>query len=692
MRRTHAVLVLGVSLACGAGVLAQDQAGTAGDQPVQDQDQAAKDQAESQPVIIERDAPAGPTSDAGFRSPTGFQNRQIFAPITDWPDPDRVRLGSGAPGPDYWQQQVDYRIDAVLDEEDESISATETVTYHNNSPDTLTYLWIHLEQNLFKPDSIGALSKEPGSRFGYREGFEGGDQIDSITSGGRDLDLHVYDTMGRIDLDRPIGPGETFVFDVAWRYNIPPFGADRTAVDEVEQGRIFEIAQWFPAVAVYDDVDGWNTMGYLGQGEFYTDFGDYDVRIAAPRSHIVVAGGVLQNPEEVLTPTALERYKKSFASDQTVTIRSADEVGDPASWPEGDGPLTWHFTTKRTRTFAWASSAAFIWDAAGVDIPGSAEAPEGRVLAQAAYPKEAIKAWSEAVQMARHCLGFNSTQWHPFAYPVAVNVNGRVGGMEYPGIVFCGGRRSKRGLYGVTDHEFGHNWFPMLVNTDERRYAWMDEGFNTFMNIYTKSDYFNNYPEDGRGMAGDVINNQRQDNQQPMMSFPDQIWRGRLGYLAYGKPAAALWQLRENVLGHERFDRAFREYIDRWAFKHPQPSDFFRTIEDVAGEDLSWFWRGWFYSTATLDQAVVRVENDEKDDWVYVDLENRRDMVMPVTLEVEYDDGEVETRKLPVEIWATTNAWTAGWSPDGRKVVRVTLDPENVLPDMDKSNNEWTAE
>ncbi len=677
MRRNHAAVGLGVSWVLAAGLLGQEQSGDA--------------PAAEQSVIVERNAPAGPTFDAAFRSPTGFQNRHIFAPLEDWPDPDRVRLGSGAPGPDYWQQRVNYQIDATLHEAERSVSARAKVTYHNNSPDTLTYLWLHLEQNLFKPDSIGALSKEPGSRFGYREGFDGGFHIEHLASAGHDLELHVYDTMGRIDLDEPIGPGETFVFHISWSFNIPPFGADRLAVEEVEQGPIFEIAQWFPAVAVYDDVDGWNTMGYLGQGEFYTDFGDFDVRITAPREHIVVAGAVLQNPAGVLTPEARERYERAKASDETVTIRAADEVGDPASWPEGEGPLTWHFKAEQTRTFAWASSASFIWDGAGVDIPGCPHAPDGRVFAQAAYPKEA-EAWVEAVQMARHCLDFNSRQWHPYPYPVAVNVNGRVGGMEYPGIVFCGGRNHREGLYGVTDHEFGHNWFPMLVNTDERRYAWMDEGFNTFINIYTKSDFFGNYPDDARGMAGDVLNNQRQDNQQPMMSFPDQIWRGRLGYLAYGKPAAALWQLRENVLGEERFDRAFREYIDRWAFKHPQPADFFRTMEDVAGMDLAWFWRGWFYSTATLDQAVVRVEHDQEDDWVYVDLENRRDMVMPVTIEVEYDDGQVEQRGLPVDIWTTTNAWTVGWNPNGRKVVRVKLDPKGMLPDMDESNNEWKAE
>lgn len=679
MLRAGAIVCLGVLLAWSVGGCA----GQAG--PAQLADEAPR------PVAVDREALAGPTSDAGFRDPFGFAGTHVFAPL-DWPDADRVRTGSGAPGPDYWQQEVDYVIDATLHAEERSISAAATVIYHNNSPDTLTYLWLHLEQNLFKPDSIGSLTKEPGSRFGYREGFHGGFDIESLTAGGRDLEMHAYDAMGRVDLDRPINPGETFTFEIRWRFNIPPFGADRLAVEDVDQGTIFEVAQWFPAVAVYDDVNGWDTQGYLGQGEFYTNFGDYDVRITAPRSHVVVSCGVLQNPAEVLTPTARERWERALSSDETVAIRTAEEVGDASSWPGGEGPLTWRFTTRDTRTFAWASSGAFLWDAAGVDLPGSALAPGGRVSVQAAYPKEGLGTWKDAVQMARHSLAFNSRKWHPYPYPVAVNVNGRVGGMEYPGIVFCGGRHSARGLYGVTDHEFGHTWFPMLVNTDERRYAWMDEGFNTFINIYTKQDHWGEYPEDGRGMAGDVLNQQLQNNQQPMMSYPDQMWPGRLGYLGYGKPAAALWQLRENVLGNERFDRAFREYIDRWAFKHPQPSDFFRTMEDVAGADLSWFWRGWFYSTATLDQAVVNVERDAERDWVYVDLENRLDMVMPVTMEVEYDDGEVEVRDLPVEIWATTNAWTVGWNPGGRKVVRVKLDPKGMLPDVDVGNNEWSAE
>lgn len=635
-----------------------------------------------------RDAPAGPTSDAAFRQPFGFEGTNIFAPLA-WPDPDAARTGAGAPGPGYWQQRVDYRIDARLHEAERSVSGVATVTYHNNSPDTLDYLWVHLEQNLFRADSNGALTKEPGSRFGYQEGFHGGYEIAYVRSGGQSLEMHVYDAMGRIDIPGEIGPGEEYTFEIAWEFRVPPFGADRLAVEEVEQGTIFEIAQWFPAVAVYDDVDGWNTMGYLGQGEFYTNFGDYEVAITAPRSHVVVSSGVLQNPGEVLTEGARRRYEAALASDETVTIRGAEEVAEAASWPAGEGDLTWRFLAEDVRTFAWASSSAFIWDGAGLDVPGSALAPDGRVFVQAVYPKEGAETWGEAVRYAQHSIGFNSEMWHPYPYPVAVNVNGRVGGMEYPGIVFCGGRQSDRGLYGVTDHEFGHNWFPMLVNTDERRYAWMDEGFNSFVNIYTTQDFWGERRESGRGTASDVLENQSQPNQQPMMTYPDNIWRGRLGYLAYGKPAAALWQLREFVLGHERFDRAFREYIERWAFKHPQPSDFFRTMEDVAGMDLAWFWRGWFYSTATLDQAVTGVEHADDGSWVYVDLESRDAMVMPVRMEVEYGDGTTELRDLPVEIWTTTNAWTAGWDPEGRRVVRVTVDPGAILPDMERSNNEW---
>lgn len=632
---------------------------------------------------------AGATSDAGFRA-ADADGTTVFSPL-DLPAVSAVRLGSGAPGPAYWQQRADYRIDATLHEGERAVSATGTITYHNNSPDPLAYVWLHLEQNLFRADSLGSLSKEPGSRFGYRKGFEGGYEIGPVAVDGAPTELHVYDTLGRIDLPAPLEPGGSITIDLSWRFNVPPFGVDRLAVDEVEQGAIFQIAQWFPAVAVYDDVHGWNTLPYLGQGEFYTNFGDYEVSITAPRSHVVVATGVLTNAAEVLTSSARERLDAAMRSDETVTIRSAAEVGDPSSWPAGDGPLTWRFSARNVRTFAWASSAAFVWDAAGVDVRGSAQARNGRVLVQSAYPKEALPLWGEATQMARHSIDFNSRQWHPYPYPTAVNVNGRVGGMEYPMIVFCAERRNERGLYGVTDHEFGHTWFPMLVNTDERRYAWMDEGFNSFMNVYTIRDRYGENARDRRSDVDAFTAQMTRGQQQPFAStYADHVWRGRLGFLMYGKPAAALVLLREEVLGEERFDAAFRAYIDRWAFKHPQPADFFRTMEDVAGADLAWFWRGWFLSTATLDQAVTGVDHNEDGLWVRVHLASRRDMVMPVRMRVRYDDGSEEERRLPAEVWATTSLWTDGWNPAGRRVVEVVLDPDSVLPDVDRSNNRWS--
>lgn len=642
-----------------------------------------------------RPALAGPTSPAGYRDPFGLRGSHIFAPL-DWPAPSERRLASGAPGPDYWQQQVDYRIDAALDAEARSISASATITYHNNSPHRLTYLWMHLEQNLFRSDSIGALTTEPESRFGFRKGTHGGFDLAFVRAGGADLPMQVYDTMGRIDLPEPIEPGETFRFEIAWSYTVPQMGADRTAVEEVEQGTIFEIAQWFPAVACYDDVDGWNTLGYVGQGEFYTNFGDYEVAITVPRSHIVVASGQLLNPEQVLTEDQHSRLRAALASDETIVIRSAEEVGDPSSRPPGQGPLTWRFQSQSMRTFAWASSDAFIYDAAGLDVKGSRYAPNGRVVVQAAYPKEAVEVWSKAVQMARHSIGFNSTMWHPYPYPTATNVNGTVGGMEYPGFVMCGGRRSERGLYGVTNHEFGHTWFPMMVNTDERRYAWMDEGFNSFINMFAGADYREPGSSPGPETAR-VGRGVPRANQQPIMSYPDQMRPGQLGPIGYSKPANGLFLLREFVLGHERFDRAFKEYVARWAFKSPQPSDFFRTMEDVAGMDLSWFWRGWFYGNGTLDQAIAGVEQVEDADeraegeqaWVYVDLANRSEMVMPARLRVTFDNDSTRTIDLPVQIWAATNEWTAGFDPQGRTVTKVVIDPDHLLPDADRSNNAW---
>ncbi|MBL9031115.1 MAG: M1 family metallopeptidase [Phycisphaerae bacterium] len=636
---------------------------------------------------------AGATRPADFRRPGPRGAETIFSPL-NLPTPSEVRLASGVPGPAYWQQQADYVIDATLDPEKRLLTGKARITYTNNSPHELDYIWVHLEQNLFRDDSLGALSTEPRTRFG-NHGFDGGVTLRSLkTADGSELVYRVYDTLARVDLPRAIAAkGGRFVFDVEWGFPIPPYGADRMGVDDCEQGPVFELAQWFPAVAVYDDVHGWNTLPYLGQGEFYTNFGDYEVSLTVPRSHVVVATGVLQNPGDTLTPTQRERWAEAKRSATAVAIVKPEEVGTPESRPEGDGPLTWRFAAKDVRTFAWASSPAFIWDAAflpGVG-PEGPDGPEG-TMCQSAYPKEALPLWGhKSTDDLRFSIEHYSRMWYRYPYPSAVNVNGRVGGMEYPMIVFCRERHDERGLWGVTTHEIGHNWFPMVVNTDERRHAWMDEGFNTFINYYAQLARYPDEKPNRRGDAGQYLGGATRGEQQPMETPADFIWRGRLGFLHYEKTAVALVLLREQVLGPERFDRAFRRYIAAWAFKSPRPADFFRCMEDAAGMDLAWFWRGWFLETGNLDQAVTGVTYADGGKAALIALRNLGELVMPVDLRLTFSDGSVASRRLPVEVWATTNQWTAPQETGGKRLVKVEIDPDGALPDVDASNNVWVG-
>lgn len=645
--------------------------------------------------------PAGARLPEHFREPGPRGKQTIFSPL-DLPAPSLVRTASGVPGPAYWQQRADYQIEATLDDKKRAVHAREIITYTNNSPDELPYLWIHLEQNLFKEDSLGALSVEPGTRFGPR-GFDGGLTIKHVReaplgaptgAAGDDLKFTIYDTVGRLELPRPLAArGGTVRFEIAWSFNIPPFGADRMGLEDVGQGTIFQLAQWFPAVAVYDDVHGWNTLPYLGQGEFYTNFGDYDLRITVPRSHIVAASGALQNPEEVLTAAQRERLEKARTSRDPVVIINADEAGTPAARPDGDGPLTWRFLAEDVRSVAWASSPAFLWDACfepGSGPLGADGKPQG-TLCQSVYPKEAEPLWGRvSSDSLRFSLEHYGKMWIRYPYPSAVNVNGIVGGMEYPMIVFCRERTDERGLWGVTTHEIGHNWFPMMINTDERRHGWMDEGFNTFINHYADRERYPEKDNPGGGRARSFIDDMLRGQQQPMCTCPDHIWRGRLGSLIYEKTAVALILLREEVLGEARFDAAFRRYCEQWAFKSPQPADFFRCMEDAAGMDLAWFWRGWFVETGTLDQAVASVGRSDDGGSITATFTNLGEMVMPAEFRVEYTDGTSETRPLPVQVWTSTNQWTAMWEADGRIVKSLVLDPRGALPDRDLSNNAWS--
>ena len=629
------------------------------------------------------------------RMPGDRDHETIFSPIP-WPAPSELRLGSGVPGPAYWQNQADHLIAVDFDPVRRRVAAQQRITYTNNSPHDLDYIWLHLEQNLFRLDSRGALKSGRGQRFGNRDGFEGGVTIGAATvrmntGESATVPIAIHDTLGRVDLPAALASrGGVATIDLEWSFTIPPYGSDRLGIETVEQGTVFQLAQWFPAPVRYDDRHGWNTLPYLGAGEFYTDFGTYEVSITAPREFIVGATGVLANPEEVLTAEQRQRLDQARGTHETVMIRTPEEVDDPASRPAGGGPLTWRFEADDVRTFAWTASDAFIWDAAAVRNSSA------NTLVHSLYPREGLPLWAESTDMLRFSIEHFNEKWWEYPYPTAINVNGIVGGMEYPMILFCRNRTSREGLFGVTDHEIAHNWFPMIVNTDERRHAWMDEGFATFMGIYSFQERFPGQTA-RRGNPRAFAERMLEPNQQPIVTYPDQVLGGRLGYLQYAKVSIGLFVLREHVLGPERFDFAFRRYIDKWAFKSPRPEDFFRCMEDAAGEDLAWFWRGWFYETGVLDQAVAMVEpetrrgSDASTGRQIVTLLNKGQIVMPVAMSIRLADGQVLERRLPVEIWHLSDRHDAPIETGGVPIVEVTLDPLGILPDVEPANDRWTA-
>lgn len=597
-------------------------------------------------------------------------DHSIFQAL-ELPTPNRMRTAAGAPGQDYWQQEANYKIAVELVPEQRLVKGSEHVTYVNHSPDALDYIWVHLEQNALRKDSLCGLT-EGSSLMGGATDNSDGVIIGELRSLGKPLAYQVYDTLMRVELPNQLAPGGILEFDCAWQFEVPQHVFRRYGTMDTKKGIIWEIAQWFPAVAVYDDVHGWNTLPYIGGAEFYTNHGTYDVSITAPRAHIVVATGVLQNGAEVYTAEQQKRIELARKSEETVAIIATDEVGTKDSRPAGSGPLTWKFHAEKVRTFAWASSPAFILDAAAL----------GETLCQSAYPAECSKVWSKSTQMIRKALAGYSKRWLAYPYPMATNVAGVEGGMEYPMIVFCAAGGNERGLYGVTSHEFGHTWFPMVVNTDERRHAWMDEGFNTFINIYSDEDWFGKIGRPSSGMGGGSM---------PIDTPADQLSQAALGALEYFKTGAGLYLLREHILGPERFDYAFRTYIRRWAFKSPRPADFFRTMEDAAGADLAWFFRGWFLEPAKLDQAIdlVRAPTESKSGSVVITNLDR--MVMPIVLRITYADDSQEELRLPVQIWHSSNRVTQSLAK-GKLLKKVELDPFKVFPDAARANNTWTPD
>jgi hypothetical protein len=624
----------------------------------------------------------------------------IFSPLP-LPEPTGTRSADGAPGPRYWQQTVDYTLKAVLDTAAKRLSGTEQVRYTNNSPDTLRFLWMQVEQNLFRPGSVGSLLFAEGSRFGGA-GFSGGFEIESITQSvapakpapaatGRrraapasqaaarstPLRWRVDDTMMYLDLATPLAPGGSTTLDLVYSFNIPEHGADRMGRD----GSLYELAQWYPRMAVYDDVHGWNTDPYLGQGEFYLEYGNIDYEVTVPAGYLVAGTGVLQNPTEVLTAAERGRLATAVKSDTTIAIVTPDELSSGAARPRAEGTQTWRFRAEHVRDVAWAASPEFLWDASGWD----------GVLAQAYYRPSATDTWKDAAKMSRYSILEYSTRWFRYVYPQISAVEGPVSGMEYPMMAMEAKGENGPDLYNVITHEIGHMWFPMTVGSDERRYAWMDEGFNTFMNTFSEEDYWKrDDTEIRRGEARFVTALDQTSNAQPIMTPADRYKNDQnLGSLAYVKPSIMLLALRNKVLGPEVFDTAFREYTRRWAFKHPQPADFFRTIDQVSGRDLSWFWRGFFYTTAALDQSVETV-HQTPDSGAQVVIRSLGAAVMPVELRVGYVDGTDDLIKLPVEIWYGGNRYLYRYNP-AKQIVSARVNPDGAFPDVVPANDGWTS-
>ncbi|UOQ99347.1 M1 family metallopeptidase [Hymenobacter sp. 5317J-9] len=648
---------------------------------------------------------AAGTAAAQFQAPvpTGpaYDARTLFNPSFIEQMATPTRSAGGQPGAQYWQNAADYKINARLDDKTARVTASVDITYTNNSPDALPFVWLYVDQNLYRADSRGAATTPVGGgRFGNSaRGFQGGDSLQTVS-----IELHgkklkanyrVQDTRLQIILPEAMKPkGDKLKISIDYGFNVPEYGSDRLGRLKTKNGEIFEIAQWYPRMAVYDDVEGWNTLPYL-TAEFYLEYGNFDYTVNVPANFLVGGSGELVNPAEVLTSAQQNRLAKAAGSDQTVIVRSVDEVTQPGSRPGGKGGrLSWHFRCQRARDVAWAASAAFVWDAAKMNLPSGRKS-----LAMSLYPVESAQdtAWNRSTEYVKKSIEFNSKQWYEYTYPVATNVAGVVGGMEYPGIVFCGARARKASLWGVTDHEFGHNWFPMIVGSNERKYPWMDEGFNTFINILS-SQAFNNgeYAKllnDTTRLVGGLVRGILDPATDPPYTVPDVTQSRNLGFAAYSKMGYGLFLLREEILGEERFDYAFRTYIKRWAFKHPQPKDFFRTMNEASGEDLSWFWREWVYNNWILDQAVTTVSyvNQDPAQGALITLENRGQAAMPVTADVTETNGKTTRVKLPVEIWQRGGTWTFRYNST-TPLAQVRLNATKLLPDVNPGNNVWRAQ
>jgi hypothetical protein len=611
--------------------------------------------------------------------PTGLPDTSMFAPL-NLPPGNIYRSGSGGPGPRYWQNRADYNLHGTLDTAAKSLTGEMTLRYTNNSPDTLRYVWFQVEQNAFKSGSLNSFVFPAESRFGARN-FEGGDVIDHfdqvVATKRTPIKQRMEGTVMRVDLVAPLAPGQSATFDVAWHFNIPEHGADRMGRD----GALFELAQWYPRVCVYDDLRGWNFEPYLGQGEFYLEYGDYTMSVTVPAGYIVAGTGALQNPSEVLTQTQITRLSQAAKSDKPVHIVTQDELKSGAARPKKTGMVTWRFGAKSVRDAVWAASPDYMWDASSW---------QGH-LANAYYRPSAIETWNDAADQARMSIMEYSERWFQYPYPQISVVEGPISGMEYPMVAMETKSADKYDLYNVITHEIGHMWYPMIVGSNERVHMWQDEGFNTFINYFSEA---RRYPEKGtyeQRVAHDraeVEEFMRRGYDQPLEVAPDRINPQLLGENAYVKTAVGLAQLRDEILGPQAFDEAFREYTRRWAFKHPSPADFFKTMEDASGKRLDWFFREWFLENPHFDVGIDTVV--QHGDSVGVRYRNFARGVLPLHVRFTFADGSTQNDDYPAEIWSTnTSFYDRFYTFTGKKLTKVQIDPDNRVVDINRENNVW---
>ena len=673
--------------------------------------------------------------DAPRKTQQGHTNQNKFRQLKDvLATPNNQRTASGAPGKAYTQQKVDYVMDIVLDDENQRITGKETITYHNNSEDELTYLWLQLDQNMRAADSKTpdiqpsripkSTSKDRFNKNYIEKPFDGGFNITSVlNSDDSNLSHTINQTMMRINLPKPLASGDTFQFKISWWYNINNHRINRGRSGyehfPADGNNNYVIAQFFPRLCVYDNVEGWQNDQFWGRSEFALEFGDYTVNITTPADHMLGATGILLNEKEVLTKKQLKKLelaKKTF--DNPVIIHSQKEA-EKIEQSRSKKTKTWKFFAENVRDYAFATSRKFIWDGMAVDINGTS------VMAYSLYSKEANPLYGEhSTRAVAQTLITYSRHTFDYPYHKAISVDGQMG-MEYPQICFNPGRPNPDGTYsdrtkyrmiGVTIHEVGHNFFPMIVNSDERQWTWMDEGLNSFMQMLAMMDYEEGYPL-RRGLPKNIVDYMSGDQSRiaPIMSKGDNVYS--FGNNAYGKPATALWILRETIMGKELFDHAFKTYSQRWKFKHPTPADFFRSMEDASAMDLDWFWRGWFYTTDVTDIGIHKIKKfytkpgaNGKVDFIEdttegskfsakkganskffyeITFEKPGGLVMPIIVEFTYKDGTKERKTYPAQIWRFNDQLVTKAIHSDKEITSIIIDPDLETADVDTSNNSW---